>query len=258
MLLELSLITMTSLPSWGQLQKALDDPQTILEAVEELITAHNDDQQGHLGGSRSLETHKSESTIDHPAGSVIADKSGPADINFNINYQNLDGFTAGAGAEVGDLKCGLYVENGLYNNTSISFIPFSSIQWGDIEVSLLVESTMYFLNTSVSTGYIYWGRFGFEIEHGRVRGYEWLNDTETIYYTDWYTVDMKKIHTLRAVYLKNENIINYYVDNNLIDTISDEFNPLAEDWEFKVNHARGTASDDYLYVMNTSLSIFER
>lgn len=71
-------------PIWGNLQKSLDDPQTIDQAIAAAIAAHEEDPTAHLGDGESLQQHKSNDIIDHPAGSVKNDKG-----SFSIfDYQN--------------------------------------------------------------------------------------------------------------------------------------------------------------------------
>ncbi len=60
--------------NWGLLEKSQVDNETIEEAITRLITAHNDDANAHIGAGKSLDTHKAQETIDHPADSIIEDK----------------------------------------------------------------------------------------------------------------------------------------------------------------------------------------
>lgn len=63
-----------TLPLWGTLEKAQDDPTTIDEAIQTAITEHEADPTAHQGEGESLEAHKSEEVIDHPAQSIVVDK----------------------------------------------------------------------------------------------------------------------------------------------------------------------------------------
>lgn len=62
------------LPNWLNLSKSATDPQTIPEAIAEAIANHNADTEAHLGTEESLETHRANTVIDHPAESVVNDK----------------------------------------------------------------------------------------------------------------------------------------------------------------------------------------
>lgn len=70
------------LPLWGQLQKSLEDNETIEQAIERKIREHNDEPEAHLGEGRSLEEHKKAEVLDHPAFSVVTDKETIADFEM--------------------------------------------------------------------------------------------------------------------------------------------------------------------------------
>lgn len=63
-----------ALPIWGDLDRAVNDSTKIDEAIAAAIAAHNDEPEAHLGADQSLETHRENSIIDHPAESVPNDK----------------------------------------------------------------------------------------------------------------------------------------------------------------------------------------
>lgn len=82
-----------TLPLWGQLQKAQDDPETIEEAIARLIGEHEADPEAHLGTGESLEQHKTEPVLNHPAGAVLADKWSMTEFQIEANLQSLVGIT---------------------------------------------------------------------------------------------------------------------------------------------------------------------
>lgn len=59
---------------WGALQRALNDPTTIDEAIAASVAAHNNEAESHLGTEQSLEMHRENPVVDHPAESVVNDK----------------------------------------------------------------------------------------------------------------------------------------------------------------------------------------
>jgi len=73
-------------PAWGALAKAQDDPQTIDQAIAAAIATHESDSDAHLGAGESLETHKSQEVIDHPAGSVLGDKQTWGELVITDNF----------------------------------------------------------------------------------------------------------------------------------------------------------------------------
>lgn len=71
---------------WGMLPKAQDDPTTIDEAIAAAIAAHDDDPTAHLDVGQSLETHRANDMIDHPAGSVPFDKVSKEELYHYDNF----------------------------------------------------------------------------------------------------------------------------------------------------------------------------
>ena len=59
---------------WGDLDRANNDGTKIDQAIDEAITAHNDDPDAHLGADQALESHRASEIIDHRAESVVNDK----------------------------------------------------------------------------------------------------------------------------------------------------------------------------------------
>ena len=59
---------------WENLPRALDDTQTISEAIGEAIADHNADNTAHLGEDESLQSHRAAEIINHLAESVGNDK----------------------------------------------------------------------------------------------------------------------------------------------------------------------------------------
>lgn len=59
---------------WGALQRAVNDPTTIDEAIAASVAAHNNEAESHLGTEQSLEMHRENPIVDHPAESIVNDK----------------------------------------------------------------------------------------------------------------------------------------------------------------------------------------
>src|SRR5690606_2818247 len=95
-------------PLWGQLQKAQDNPQTIEEAIEAAILAHEADPTAHLGEGESLSQHKHETVIDHPAGSLVPDKFSFTEDYYQPLFESLDSFVI-VGSLVSPLPNGFVV-----------------------------------------------------------------------------------------------------------------------------------------------------
>lgn len=59
---------------WENIPKSQTDPTTISEAIAAGVAVHNDDSEAHLDTSQSLEQHRTNDIIDHPAESTVNDK----------------------------------------------------------------------------------------------------------------------------------------------------------------------------------------
>jgi len=94
-------------PVWGLLEKAQDDPQTILQAIAELIAAHEADAEAHLGTGEALQSHRASEIIDHAANSVVRDKLEFDRFAIDDMFATLDGWDTSAGVSqmgIGDVE----------------------------------------------------------------------------------------------------------------------------------------------------------
>lgn len=62
---------------WENIPKSQSDPQTIGEAIAEGVNVHNEDIEAHMAELQSLEAHRTNNIVDHPANSVVNDKLAP-------------------------------------------------------------------------------------------------------------------------------------------------------------------------------------
>lgn len=58
---------------WGMIPKNMEDPEKIEEAIVRIVNAHNSDPIAHLGSGESLSIHRSQENIDHLPRSIGAD-----------------------------------------------------------------------------------------------------------------------------------------------------------------------------------------
>ena len=107
--------------TWGTLPKAQDDSTTIDAEISAAIAAHNADPDAHTATGQALDLHRVNEVLDHPAGSVLADKSTSSEVVLNIVFQVLDGIEASANVSVAlglgvtvDVTAGTYTANYFY------------------------------------------------------------------------------------------------------------------------------------------------
>lgn len=85
--------SMADVAVWGLLPKAQDDATTIDGAINAAVAAHNDDPTAHMAAGQSIDVHRTNDILDHPAGSVLADKRPFASLELATNFETLTGFT---------------------------------------------------------------------------------------------------------------------------------------------------------------------
>jgi hypothetical protein len=81
--------------TWQTLPKNQESAETIEEAIDRKIQAHNDDVTAHLGENQSIEAHRQSEIIDHKANSVVTDKLKSSEFlrqRFVNSYKDLSGF----------------------------------------------------------------------------------------------------------------------------------------------------------------------
>jgi hypothetical protein len=82
-----------SIETWGDMNKSQIDATKIEERISEMIAEHEADPEAHLGEDESLESHRAESIIDHPAGAVLSDKTTMTEVDVNTNFMAMTGWT---------------------------------------------------------------------------------------------------------------------------------------------------------------------
>lgn len=103
-------------PVWGLLPKAQDDAQTINEAVDAAITAHNNDPDAHLGDGQSLQSHRASDIIDHLARSVYRDKFAWDRFQMDLYFESLDGYGKSSGVSLESCGDVLLTTTAITNN----------------------------------------------------------------------------------------------------------------------------------------------
>lgn len=231
-------------PVWGLLEKAQDDDQTILEAIDAKIAAHEADEEAHLGVGESLQSHRAEEIIDHVAGSIVQDKILNGEINlakkswsefeFCTVFESLDAWLkspSGITQSVG----GVLLDTGATISTK-RYLTAESL--GD--TSALDYSHTMFFQTAFKLGqitdqtlYIVVGScelddsdngFGFKIVNGTLYAFHVMwNEGEKYETTTEITgITLTNFNIYRAEYDPNVVRIKFYVNGILKATHSDD------------------------------------
>lgn len=245
------------LPLWGDLPKSQIDPQLITEYVSQAIAAHEADPEAHLGSGESLEQHKSNPVVDHPVGSILADKQSLSEWIFNTVFESIDAWSATGEANVGDLSgLQLYVEYGPVNASGISsnpnFVPdffnsdfdmmFQTLgRWQGSNLHL--NGYFGFLNNSTSGT----DGFGFQLRDGALYAHVRCGTTTVDQLLSG--VDITLPHIYRAQYTESLNSIDFYIDGAVVFSTT---RPTGTTW----NDDRGPALKMTLTQSNDGIFYF--
>ena len=229
-LLCLILIIM-ALPNWGQLQKSLDDPETIEEAIVRLIAAHNEEPEAHLEEGQSLHNHSHEAVIDHPEGSIPTDKYSLSEVLVNLNL-GTDSTWLTVEASVDPRPSGLLISNTADDNSSstatAAIFDLSDYPVTPTFVIFDFNANILRLNNDDLTriGTLPRGStgdfFDFSFEGEDVTGR--LNDDGTLTTTDPLNIDYEGDADLivhcRAIYDLSDSTITFYYNDQEIGSLS--------------------------------------
>ena len=215
-------------PVWGQLQKAQDDPETIEESIQRFIDDHLADAGAHTGASESLETHKDQDIIDHPAGSVLADKDSMSEFIIKDDLKSLDGWN-----KTGDITntnwpgTDFYVEWGVTNQSSMfvqSTVPAAFFHT-DFDMTFQVtekfdlSSALYEAWAGIAIDTILPADgFGFVFEDGVTKAVFAIASTRV--FSSAITNDETVEHVYRAQYNATTQEAKFYIDGVLKATLS--------------------------------------
>lgn len=251
-----------SIEAWGMLKKALDDDQTIAQAIAAAIATHETDPDSHTGEGESLETHKAQEVVDHPVGSVLADKITFTEHYSECNFQSMDGWYVSGEAGIENWGNGyLYVEEGLADLSQIYSAQYWPTDYIDFQKNLLYQAICYLDDAATVKivltfgAYVNWttrAGFGFEIDNGVVKGW-WFN-TNGLVKTANLGINAEAIHCYRAQYVAAQKKIYFYVDGVLKATITD-LNITDESATGLPGFVllRNGVSDRYLWIKSVSI-----
>lgn len=214
-------------PVWGQLQKALDDPETIEEAIVRLINEHAADPTAHLGSGESLNAHKTDEVIDHPAGSVVLDKSSYS-YAINSSFESVDGyhtFTIGTGAigvHLGGLSLQTGATSGGYASISCEPSPLNGF-------TFTKNFTWRFGGRAAQTsGTRFVGGLGYSFDYELFNGYGWriVDNVISAGRGTWEDQEWEVIsgyagnvfHVYEIRYTADTEKAEFYIDGELVHT----------------------------------------
>lgn len=221
---------------WGGLKKSLDDDETIEQAIARMIKEHEADPEAHLGEGESLQNHKHDSVLDHPAGSVLIDKFSTSSFSYNLFFSDYNKWINegdngafayepeinGVRCEIGDFNEYAHIYNNLYYTIGFLGIPLS-FRFSCI----LTEDSNYTDGAFQDLGLGGWSKNNYfsvsfrRKEDGYYIQYLAKNTGLPVYVkvadslpgiwdSNFFTID----------YDKGNDTLSYYINNNLVFSIS--------------------------------------
>ena len=217
-----------SLPVWGLMPKSQEDSETVEEAINRIVEAHNDSPEAHIGENQSLGVHRESGIVDHLAGSIVGDKLSTTQIIIKESFSSLEAWEAdGEGALSHQ---GHYLVLGVPPGTTDSGSAITSPEAVDIEN--FGEKEML-LQATVKTGSLhssdwaefFWGSkysdplngFGIKFTNTSIVPFVCWNYEKTD--GDSYTLDMTTYHTIRMHLDPLAGKVNFYADGDLIGSL---------------------------------------
>jgi len=216
------------LQNWGEMTKAQDDATTIDEAIASAISAHEADPESHMGPDESIENHRKNEIVDHPAGSVLADKGTMSELAVSTDFGTLAGWTTS-----GDLDNGFWPGVRIGSNYPSTAGTKLIAQEGfceqvfDLSKDFLFETALTISDSDYATFFVGVSNadypvsgntfFGFKLVNGVMRGV--FGKGATLAQTAQIAVDLSALHVYRANYIASEQLIYFYCDGELVQTI---------------------------------------
>lgn len=248
---------------WGMLYKALDDDQTIAQAIAAAIATHETDPDSHTGEGEALETHKAQEVVDHPIGSVVADKLSHTELVAEANFESLDAWTiTGTVTLQGWTRVSLYIETGGVEISKIVSLVDGPDEFIDFTKNMLFQTILYLTDKTNKKAFLMFGKytndttmtgFGFEIVNGVVKGF-WQNSVGLQKTADL-GINAEAIHVFRAQYSAANKKVSFYIDGVLKGSITDaNINGItAEGWVSYILKTNGE-TDGSMIIKNVIIS----
>ena len=225
------------------LAKSQSDNETIEEAIDRLILAHEADEEAHLGVGESLQSHKASEIIDHLASSIIADKIGNREVldehlandKFYLapSFESLDGWNRPVWPIVGsaEVRVGsaMVYPGDTNGNQFILLIDsnFTNCKYSknpQFQIDLDLKSTPGLFDLGILQG-------AWQIS-GIVKGFGFVwrgsdQKMHTLYRGSGSAVETEIagynkaiVNTLRACISNSGNTIEFYINDVLVQTVT--------------------------------------
>jgi len=242
---------------WGTLPKAQDDAQTITEAIAAAIAVHNDDPTAHMDTGQSIDVHRVNGMIDHPAGSVASDKL-PQKRFVATVFESLTGW---APYKTGT---GNYYLNfpGVVFQTGVTSGGLAMMLTGGDGFSNFDAAKDFFFKTTVrlltnASQVAWWGLgadflgdgysgCGFKVLNGSL--YAYYNDNTAVTTTAITGITFTDAHVYEIRYTAASHTFIFYVDGVQVASMTHTFGTPVDDSLFTFGIQSSASGAHNLYV----------
>ena len=218
--------------TWGSLAKDQSTSTTIDQAIASAISAHEADPTAHLGAGESLQSHKANEVIDHPALSVVDDKVRIDKYSILTNFESIDGLdhSASVFSYIGYLEISTTVS---LNDFQYAILP-SDDQFGfapDISQNPIFEALV-----AVSFSHDFVASLGVCNPEDSGAGFKFTPSGVVAYWFDSdnveHTISISGVANIQILHKYRIEIVDgvsvtWYVDNVSVATLSLVSNDLA-------------------------------
>ena len=256
--------------NWGLLQKSQVDNETIEEAIDRLITAHDDDANAHIGVGKSLNTHKGQATIDHPADSVVYDKLPRNSIDLKkfletefmmiTCFETLDAWNGtqadGAGGYTLTIL-GLRIKTSATNGemSVVASEAWVGAHLVDFGKNMFFQTSMRFGAITDQTALITMGEtkyYGFKVTDGTLYAVHEDGGGETT--TEITGITLTDVNVYKAVFDNDNSKIYFYINGVLKATHTTDIPTGTDALTMQYYLETGANVVKYLYVKDLLLS----
>lgn len=248
-----------STETWGQMPKSQTDSQLIEEMVQQAIDDHEADPEAHLGAGESIEVHRTQEALDHPAGSIAVDKISNQRV-LMTSFESIDGwvdYISGSGAisvDFGSVTLGTGATSGSY--AGLAAVPSGTTNFNSSKDAFW-RATLRFAQVTNQLAYFGLGSlvdladfngFGFKVSNGLL--YAYMGDGSNYTDVEITGYSLTNLHTFEVRYYAATPLVEFYIDGNLEATFDSGDFPASDDplGSFIIKNTAGEAK--YLYIFN--------
>lgn len=205
-----------SVETWGEMPKSQIDNEKPEEMVARLIAVHEADPTAHAGDNESIDVHRKNTVIDHPASSIVPDK-------FSNNQPTMQNFFTSVTA---------YTYHGSVSQTGLGYVWLHTTNGSpavsDIQIPLtFLDNKLYpdndiiidFVMRLVKGGSVYSCDitigdsscgFGFKIDQNGIKCFINVDDTQVI--SSYISYTTGTAHSFRIFVSNVDGAIYFYID----------------------------------------------